>query len=125
MQRENKHEADLKMQGSTPARKKPKPCLSQSRTEKLEQIGFQWRVAMGWENRFEKLAQYRNQHGDCNVPQSYPPDKPFGRWVMKVRNRGLRFSCRAFRVPCLTVLFLNRYSNASVLAWKRPTLVVS
>lgn len=24
-------------------------------------------------------------HGDCNVPQSYPPDKPFGRWVMKQR----------------------------------------
>jgi Helicase associated domain len=88
MQRENKHEADLKMQGSTPARKKPKPCLSQSRIEKLELIGFQWRVAkpaVGWENRYEQLVQYRNQHGDCNVPQSYPPDKPFGRWVMKQR----------------------------------------
>lgn len=24
-------------------------------------------------------------HGDCNVPQAYPPDKPFGRWVMKQR----------------------------------------
>lgn len=88
MQRENKHEADMKNQGCIPARKKPKPCLSQDRVEKLESIGFQWRVAkpaVGWENRYEQLVQYRMQHGDCNVPQSYPPDKPFGRWVMKQR----------------------------------------
>jgi Helicase associated domain len=115
MQRENKHEADLKMQGSTPARKKPKPCLSQSRIEKLEQIGFQWRVAkpaVGWENRYEQLVQYRNQHGDCNVPQSYPPDKPFGRWVMKV---WLYAQIFVSRMSCtfLTALFLHRYSNAA------------
>jgi hypothetical protein len=28
MQRENKHEADMKNSGTVPARKKPKPCLS-------------------------------------------------------------------------------------------------
>ena len=88
MQRENKHEADMKNSGTVPARKKPKPCLSQERIDKLESIGFQWRVAkpaVGWENRYEQLVQYRMQNGDCNVPQSYPPDKPFGRWVMKQR----------------------------------------
>jgi Helicase associated domain len=88
MQRENKHEADMKNSGCIPARKKPKPCLSHDRVERLESIGFQWRVAkpaVGWENRYEQLVQYRLQHGDCNVPQSYPPDKPFGRWVMKQR----------------------------------------
>ena len=88
MQRENKHEADLKKSGATPVRKKPKPCLSQDRIDKLESIGFQWRVAkpaVGWDARYQQLVAYRNQHGDCNVPQSYPPDKPFGRWVMKQR----------------------------------------
>ena len=88
MQRENKHEADLKRSGVTPLRKKPKPCLSQDRIDKLESLGFQWRVAkpaVGWDARFQQLIMYRNQHGDCNVPQSYPPDKPFGRWVMKQR----------------------------------------
>jgi Helicase associated domain len=51
-------------------------------------IGFQWRVAkpaVGWEKRYQQLVDYKNMHGDCNVPQSYPPDKPFGRWVMKQR----------------------------------------
>jgi hypothetical protein len=88
MQRENKHEADLRAEGKTPARKKAKPCLSQERIEKLESIGFQWRIAkpaIGWDNRYEQLKQYREENGDCNVPQSYPPDKPFGRWVMKQR----------------------------------------
>lgn len=60
MQRENKHEADLKKAGTTPVRKKPKPCLSQDRIDKLESIGFQWRVAkpaVGWDNRYEQLVR--------------------------------------------------------------------
>jgi Helicase associated domain len=88
MQRENKHEADLKKAGRTPLRKKPKPCLSQDRVDRLEAIGFQWRVAkpaVGWDKRYQQLIDYKNQFGDCNVPQSYPQDKPFGRWVMKQR----------------------------------------
>lgn len=88
MQRENKHETDLKKSGKTPIRKKPKPCLSDKRIAKLESLGFQWRVAkpaVGWERRFEQLLDYKVKHGDCNVPQSYPLDKPFGRWVMKQR----------------------------------------
>jgi hypothetical protein len=88
MQRENKHEAELKAAGACPERKKPRPCLSEDRKKKLESIGFQWRVAkppVGWDNRFEQLSQYSRLNGDCNVPQSYPPDKPFGRWVMKQR----------------------------------------
>jgi hypothetical protein len=54
MQRENKHETDLKREGNQPPRKKPKPCLSLDRIEKLESIGFQWRVAkpaVGWDRR--------------------------------------------------------------------------
>lgn len=88
MQRENKHETDLKKAGKTPFRKKPKPCLSEERISKLESIGFQWRVAkpaVGWDNRFQQLVEYKAANGDCNVPQSYPHDKPFGRWVMKQR----------------------------------------
>lgn len=41
--------------------------------------------AVGWEKRYQQLIDYKNLHQDCNVPQSYPPDKPFGRWVMKQR----------------------------------------
>ena len=51
-------------------------------------MGFQWRVAkpaVGWDKRFQQLVEYKQKHNDCNVPQSYPPDMPFGRWVMKQR----------------------------------------
>jgi hypothetical protein len=88
MQRETKAETDLKKAGTRPKRKKQRPCLSDERIAKLETIGFQWRVAkppVGWESRFEQLKEYRSVHGHCNVPQSYEPDKPFGRWVMKQR----------------------------------------
>lgn len=62
--------------------------MPKERQEKLEEIGFQWRIAkppVGWDNRFEQLKEYLRLNGDCNVPQSFPQDKPFGRWVMKQR----------------------------------------
>jgi hypothetical protein len=88
MQRETKAESDLKKSGTRPSRKKQRPCLSDDRIAQLEAIGFQWRLAkppVGWDSRFEQLKEYRGVHGHCNVPQSYEPDKPFGRWVMKQR----------------------------------------
>jgi hypothetical protein len=81
-------EADLKAAGMRPKRAKQRPCLSKEREAKLEAIGFQWKVAktpVGWERRFEQLLEYQRIHGDTNVPQSFPPDKSFGRWVMKQR----------------------------------------
>jgi hypothetical protein len=44
-QRVGKRESDLKKLGKQSARKKPPPCLSQDRINKLESIGFQWQLA--------------------------------------------------------------------------------
>ncbi|EJK67421.1 hypothetical protein THAOC_11548, partial [Thalassiosira oceanica] len=37
-----------------------------------------------WETRFGELKQYRNDHGDCNVPQR---QGKLGRWVKNQRHR--------------------------------------
>ena len=34
---------------------------------------------------FQRLVAYKQQHGDCNTPYSYPDDKPLGRWVCDQR----------------------------------------
>lgn len=114
IQRENKREADLKNEGKLPNRTKPKPCLAPDRVAKLDSIGFQWRVAApvtGWENRYEQLVEYAKEHnGDVNVPQYYPQDKSFGRWVMKQRSeyslrlRGLKSQLTDERVARLEAL---------------------
>lgn len=87
MQRENYRETVLKQSGDLPRnRAKPRPTMSAERMQLLESIGFQWKVAepaVGWDRRFEELVEYRNVHGDCNVPQAWPMNKALGRWVMK------------------------------------------
>jgi hypothetical protein len=37
----------------------------------------------GWEGWLAKLRQYKEEHGDCNVPYSWAEDPGLGRWVAK------------------------------------------
>jgi hypothetical protein len=48
------------------------------------------KVKMSWNDRFEQLKRYREQHGDFNVPKNYPPDKSFGYWVSNLRGQRSR-----------------------------------
>ena len=48
----------------------------QTNSERLEE---QWRAM------YRRLVEYQEQHGDCNVPNSYPPDKALGKWVRNQR----------------------------------------
>ena len=64
-------------------------CLSQERIDKLDSIGFTWRrrgPMPDWEARYQQLIEYQRINGDTLVPQSYPPDTTFGKWVMKQRS---------------------------------------
>ena len=38
-----------------------------------------------WYSRLQELIKYKIQHGDCNVPQKYPPNPQLGVWVNKQR----------------------------------------
>ena len=40
---------------------------------------------MGWEAQLARLAAYKAEHGDCNVPQGWPEDPKLGRWVSMQR----------------------------------------
>lgn len=40
---------------------------------------------LNWESNFEKLKKYKEIHGNCNVPPSFPQDKALGRWVRRQR----------------------------------------
>jgi len=54
--------------------KKKQSQLSQYRIDKLNGAGFQWsltRKSVSWEQRFEALKRFKEEHGHCVVPSGH------------------------------------------------------
>ena len=39
----------------------------------------------GWEIRFQELVDYKQEHGNCLVPQSWEENQPLAKWVSRQR----------------------------------------
>lgn len=71
--------------------------LTDERIKTLEELGMEWEVTStaddaqkpggrgSWEMRFEELKAYKEENGDCNVPNNYPQNKKLGSFVKKQR----------------------------------------
>ena len=64
--------------------------MSEERRNMLDSIGFTWkfreaRVSVPWEVRFQELVDYKQVHGDCNIPYDYNTNKQIGYWVSRQR----------------------------------------
>ena len=63
--------------------------LSKDKIERLEQVGFLWRVADAVDAMFQKrcleLIAFRDVFGHCNVPQKYTANQPLGTWCRVLR----------------------------------------
>eukprot|EP00574_Skeletonema_japonicum_P006645 CAMPEP_0201713680 /NCGR_PEP_ID=MMETSP0593-20130828/430_1 /ASSEMBLY_ACC=CAM_ASM_000672 /TAXON_ID=267983 /ORGANISM="Skeletonema japonicum, Strain CCMP2506" /LENGTH=508 /DNA_ID=CAMNT_0048202857 /DNA_START=84 /DNA_END=1610 /DNA_ORIENTATION=- len=71
--------------------------LGRDRIEKLESIGFQWRLRpeiIPWETRFEHLKEYKRLNGDCRVPLD---NAELGKWAKYQRDQ---FSAFQKGRPC-------------------------
>jgi superfamily II DNA or RNA helicase/ferredoxin-thioredoxin reductase catalytic subunit len=61
---------------------KKKGELSQARIEKLEKLGFDWNpLETDWNEMYQKLIEYKNIYGNCNVPARWSKEPKLGRWV--------------------------------------------
>jgi hypothetical protein len=61
--------------------------LSPNRTEKLEELGFVWRIFEAlWEEMFAALTSYKQEYSDCNVPAVWKDNPPLGIWCNAQRN---------------------------------------
>lgn len=54
-----------------------------------------------WNEMFQRLCRYREQHGDCLVPRSYPNDKALGHWCGNQRMLRKRNTLQADRLQRL------------------------
>jgi len=64
--------------------------LNNEKIERLESIGFNWRVRNiignnSWDRRFKELVEYKFIHGDCDVPFRYRLNTSLGNWVATQR----------------------------------------
>ena len=74
--------------------------LTQDRKDKLDEIGFLWKVDCiaahvcgddkRWRQQYEKLVEFQRQHEHCRVPSKYKEDVTLGRWVDAQRRRTLQ-----------------------------------
>ena len=74
-------------------RGEPSPGMTVARAARLEALGFVWVAAppsrimhdAAWEVQLARLAAYKAEHGDCNVPARWAEDPRLGSWVVTQR----------------------------------------
>jgi hypothetical protein len=54
-----------------------------------------------WWKRFGELEDYKKEHGDCNVPQSYDKNRQLGSWVSRQRESYRAERLRSERIEAL------------------------
>src|SRR5206468_1871354 len=62
--------------------------LSREQIERLDKLGLIWNPRnAACEHWFEKLAEYKAKHGDCNVPDKWLENASLGTWVGSLRGQ--------------------------------------
>ncbi|KAL3758562.1 hypothetical protein ACHAWU_008316 [Discostella pseudostelligera] len=64
--------------------------LTKERIQSLNDLGFKWAIRVSrtpWESRLDELKRFKDEHGHCNVPSTYPKNQPLAYWVFKQRGQ--------------------------------------
>ena len=76
--------------------------LNEQRIASLNELGFKWAIRVGrtpWETRLNELKKFKEQHGHCNVPSTYPKNQPLAYWVFKQRGQFRIYQKRDYVIP--------------------------
>ena len=64
-------------------RERHRGLLSKKRVQRLKDLGFQFDGHNDrWECRYCKHSEFKEEHGHCNVPDSWPENLKLARWIM-------------------------------------------
>ncbi len=108
------------------AKRYNRPIIAE-RGKRLDEIGFKWRLVEvnSWESMFERLVEYKNTHGHCNVPQKWGADKRLGKWVNSQRTqhkRGKVSAERQSQLESIGFVWNVTANRASAQRWLLPPL---
>jgi len=59
--------------------------ITQDQIERLEEIGFKWKIKETFEQRFRDLEAFKSEFRHCNVPSKYSVDPSLGKWCSTMR----------------------------------------
>jgi len=100
--------------------------LSNDKIAKLESIGFSWGrnypLPISWDEMFEKLQNYQQRMGNCNVPYNANTPTPLAAWVACQRKEFKRFKIGK---PTLITLDQVGMLKDVGLSWKSPKSPIS
>ena len=68
---------------------KHRRTITDHRVRRLDCIGFVWEIneTVPWEEMYQRLVAYRNQHNSTNVSHRYQVDPKLGKWVSTQRRK--------------------------------------
>ena len=79
--------------------------LDEARVRQLDELGVVWEPGQSrWEEMCVLLGQYKDRHGDCNVPGTWPENPKLAKWVKGLRacrKQGLLSADRVDRLSAL------------------------
>jgi hypothetical protein len=79
--------------------------LDADRVRHLDALGVVWEPQQTrWENLFAALVEYRQRHGDCNVPHGWPENPVLAQWVKTLRAAQKRGDLDAGRIRRLDAI---------------------
>jgi superfamily II DNA or RNA helicase len=65
--------------------------LSPDYITRLEELGFEWDlIAALWEDQFNELVKFRQEHGHCRVPKRSLTYSKLGGWIINQRQKYLK-----------------------------------
>ncbi|CAJ1932798.1 unnamed protein product [Cylindrotheca closterium] len=74
-------------------KEKKRSTLTDQRQDMLESLGFIWDShATAWDERWDQLSKFRDEHGHSRVPKKYTPNQPLSIWVKCQRRQFKLFS---------------------------------
>ncbi len=88
--------------------RRKKGILSDDQISRLNDLGFIWDIQVSsWDDWFEKLKEFKERFGHCNIETGWEEDPVFARWVIALRGQRRRGTLSVERIARLNELGFN------------------
>ena len=99
--------------------------LSSEQFDLLNQVGFAWQEDIKkekqqrWQEMYEHLLTFYQEHGHCRVPHQYPPHPELGRWVETQRKNQRLSEKRRQRLDAISFTWSEDFQKERKQIWNK------